>query len=233
MYSRPQKLAAEFLGTFAVVLFSAGAVCADQLVRSVNPTGAIGPLGIALAYGFAFASLSAALAHVSGGHFNPAVTIGFWVTRRCTTFDTLAYWLAQITGAVAAAYLLRWVVPEDAWQTVALGTPELASGLTRSPALLIEGLATFVLTFVVFAAAKHPSPGALSAMAGGLAITAGSLFSAPFTGGAMNPARAFGPALMAGHWTSHGVYWVGPLAGGMLAAWTYQAVIARPTNLPD
>ena len=85
-------------------------------------------LGIALAHGLAIAIMVTSMGHISGGHFNPAVTIGFWVTRKLSTFDTLAYWVAQLAGAVAAAYLLR-LLPFDVWSAVQLGTPDLASGI--------------------------------------------------------------------------------------------------------
>lgn len=235
-YSKSQKLAAEFWGTFVVVLFSAGAMCGDSFLRSASPAGAgagggIGAVGVALAYGLAVAGMTAALGRVSGGHFNPAVTIGFWVTRRLTTFDTVTYWAAQLGGAIAAAYLLRYLVPEAAWRAVALGAPELGSGLTRGPGMVIEGLAAFVLMIAVFSAPAgepgRPGAGVAAALAAGVAVAMGSLFAAPFTGGAMNPARAFGPALAANHWTNQGIYWIGPLGGAVLAAWLYDALFSR------
>src|ERR1700722_2650691 len=151
MYNRPGKLMAEFLGTFGLVLFSTGAICADQALRSASQTS-LGPLGIALAYGLAAGSMFAALRHISGGHFNPAVTIGFWVTRKMGTFDTLAYWAAQLAGAAAASYTLRYVVPYDIWGAVALGTPGVGSGLTRAPAMLMEALLAFFVVLVPFGA---------------------------------------------------------------------------------
>ncbi len=106
MYNLTQKLTAEFLGTFALVFFGAGAVCVDFQLRS-NSTGGIGLLAIALAPALAAAILISALGHISGGHFNPAVTIGFWVTKRVNTLDALSYWGAQLLGASAAAFLLK------------------------------------------------------------------------------------------------------------------------------
>ena len=93
MYNLSQKLIAEFLGTFALVFFGAGAVCIDFHLRS---SGGLGLLGIALASGLTFAIMVCALGHISGGHFNPAITIGYWVTRRMTTLDSLVYWAAQL-----------------------------------------------------------------------------------------------------------------------------------------
>ena len=165
------------------------------------------------------------LGHISGGHFNPAITIGFWVTRKISTFNALAYWVAQLAGATAAAYLLR-LLPADIWAPVQLGTPQLASGITRTNGMLFEGIMTFFLVFVVFATAGD-ARGAFNKIAGfavGLTITMGALFGGPFTGAALNPARAFGPALAANHWTNHGVYWIGPLAGGVAAGWLYNTL---------
>jgi len=226
MYSKPQKLVAEFVGTFALVFFGVGAISADQFLRSItNGQSGFGLLGVALAQGLAIGIMVTSLGHISGGHFNPAVTIGFWVTRKFSTFDTLAYWVAQVAGAVAAAYLLRRL-PFDAWGSVQLGTPDLASGVTRTNGLIFEAVMTFFLVFVVFATAVD-TQGAFDKIAGfaiGLTVTMGVLLGGPFTGAALNPARAFGPALASNHWTNHSVYWIGPLAGGVVAGWLYDTL---------
>jgi MIP family channel proteins len=227
MYNIGQKLVAEFVGTFALIFFGAGSICADQFLRS-SGQGGLGLLGIALAHGLAIGIMVSAVGHISGGHFNPAVTIGFWVTRKLSTFDSLAYWVAQLAGAVCAAYLLR-LLPFDVWGVVQLGTPDLASGITRTTGLILEAVMTFFLVFVVFATAVDEK-GAFNKIAGfaiGLSITMGALFGGPFTGAALNPARAFGPAVAANHWTNHGVYWIGPLAGGVVAAWLYDALFLK------
>ncbi|HVA93856.1 MAG TPA: MIP family channel protein [Candidatus Dormibacteraeota bacterium] len=223
MYNRPQKLLAEFIGTFALVFFGVGAIIADQFLRtSTDAHSGIGILGIALAQGLIFGIMVSSLGHISGGHFNPAITIGFWVVRRFSTFDTLAYWVAQITGAVAAAYLLRRL-PFDAWSAVQLGTPDLANGITRTDGMILEAVMTFFLVFVFFATIvdEHGAFKNIAGFATGLTLTVSVLLGAPFTGAALNPARAVGPALAANHWTNHGVYWIGPLAGGVVAAWLY------------
>jgi MIP family channel proteins len=226
MYNKPQKLVAEFLGTFALVFFGVGAITADQFLRtSTNGQSSFGLLGIALAQGLAIGIMVTALGHISGGHFNPAVTIGFWVTRRISTFDAVAYWVAQVGGAIVAAYLLRRL-PFDAWSSVQLGTPDLASGVTRTNGMIFEAVMTFFLVFVVFATAVDER-GAFNKVAGfaiGLTLTIGVLLGGPFTGAALNPARALGPALAANHWSNHGVYWIGPLAGGVAAGWLYDAL---------
>jgi MIP family channel proteins len=227
MYNTPQKLVAEFVGTFALIFFGAGSICADQFLRTSGQPG-IGLLGIALAHGLAIGIMVTSLGHISGGHFNPAITIGCWVTRKISTFDALAYWVAQLGGGVAAAYLLR-LLPLDVWSGAQLGTPSLASGISRTNGMIFEGIMTFFLVFVVFATAVDPR-GAFNKVAGfaiGLTITVGILFGGPFTGAALNPARAFGPALAANHWTNHGVYWIGPLAGGVAAGWLYDILFLK------
>jgi len=226
MYSKPQKLVAEFIGTFALVFFGVGAISANQFLRSsTNGQSGFGLLGVALAQGLTIGIMVTALGHISGGHFNPAVTIGFWVTRKLSTFDTLAYWVAQVAGAIAAAYLLRRL-PFDAWSSVQLGTPDLASGITRTNGMIFEAVMTFFLVFVVFATAVD-ARGAFDKVAGfaiGLTVTLGVILGGPFTGAALNPARALGPALASNHWTNHGVYWIGPMAGGIAAGWLYDAL---------
>ena len=170
-----------------------------------------------------------AFGHVSGGHFNPAITIGFWVTKRLNTVDTIAYWAAQLAGAIAAAYLLKALVPADTSQAVALGTPMFARDFTRLSGMVLEGVTTFFLVLTVFATAVDESSSfrPVAGFAIGLTITLGILVAGPFTGAALNPARAFGPALASAHWQNHGVYWVGPLAGGFVAGLLYDSLFLK------
>lgn len=228
MYSLPQKMLAEFIGTFALIFIGAGSICADQYLHAANGGGA-GLLGIAVAHGLAISIMVSAVGHISGGHLNPAVTIGFWVTKRIGTFHTISYWIAQLLGATAAAFLLTVVLPETVWRPVGLGTPDLAPDFTRMHGMLLEAIMTFFLVFVVFATAAD-AKGAFSKIAGfaiGLTITMDILLGGPFTGASMNPARSFGPALVAHHWSNHGVYWVGPLVGGILAGYLYDRIYLR------
>ena len=226
MYNTGQKLVAEFIGTFALIFFGAGSICAERFLYGTSGPGF---LGIALAHGLAIGLMVSAVGHISGGHFNPAVTIGLWVVKRINTLDALAYWAAQLLGATAAAYLLRSLVPEDTWRAVALGTPMLARDFSVRDGMILEGLMTFFLVFVVFATAVDEK-GAWRSIAGfgiGLTITMGILTGGPLTGAALNPARAFGPALASAHWAHHGVYWVGPLAGGFLAGLLYDTLYLK------
>jgi MIP family channel proteins len=226
MYTTFQKLAAEFLGTFALVFFGVGAVCAD---RHLQASGGIGLLGVALAQGLAMAIMVSALGHISGGHFNPAISIGFWVTKRIGTLDAFLYWAAQLLGGIAAAFLLKSVIPEETWRAVSLGTPALLRDFPVLSAIILEAVASFFLVLVFFATAVDDR-GAFRAIAGfgiGLAITLGILVIGPFTGAAMNPARSLGPALASNHWTNWGVYWIGPLAGGFLAGLLYNSLYLK------
>lgn len=222
MYNLPQKLLAEFIGTFTVIFFTIGAVCADQYQRAASQIP-IGTLGIALAYGLSYAIMVGAVSHISGGHLNPAVTAGYWVTRRLGTLQALFYWIAQLLGAIAATYLLVAIAPDAIWTSAGRGVTLLAPDFTRLHAMVLEGLMTFFLVFVVFATLVDVR-GAFnktSSFAIGLTVSVGVLFGGPFTGAAINPARAFAPALAARYWSNHGVYWVGPLLGGVIAAVIY------------
>ncbi len=211
MYSTSQKLIAEFLGTFALIFFGAGSICTDQYLHGA---GGLGLLGIALAHGLAIAIMVSALGHIS---------------KRVNTVDTILYWAAQLAGATVAAFVLKSVVPEETWRAVALGTPELARDFPRWAGMALEAVTTFFLVLVVFATAVDEK-GAFRSIAGfaiGLTISLGILVAGPLTGAALNPARAFGPALAATHWANHGVYWVGPLAGGFVAGLLYDSLYLK------
>jgi MIP family channel proteins len=230
VYSLGQKLFIEFTGTFTLVLAGAGCICADQYYRANGQTN-VGLLAIALASGLAMGIMVSAVGHISGGHFNPAITAGFWVTRRLGTMKALFYWIAQLLGALAAAFLLITVIPESVWRPVALGTPDLVpiTDFTRMHAMILEAVLTFILVFAFFATMVdgRSLSNRLGGLAVGLTVTVGILMAYPFTGAAMNPARAFGPALVARHWSNHGVYWVGPLFGGVLAGVVYDRFFLR------
>jgi len=210
------------------VFIGAGSICADQYLTAAGKPG-VGLLGIAVASGLAMGAMVTAVGHVSGGHFNPAITIGFWVTKRIGTLSAIFYWIAQLLGATAAAYLIKFIISDSVWRPVALGTPSLATDFTRTHGMALEAVMTFLLVFVFFATAVD-AKGVFNKIAGfaiGLIITVGTLFGYPFTGAAMNPARAFGPALASRAWQNHGVYWVGPLFGGVLGGFLYDRIFLR------
>src|ERR1700739_992677 len=225
VYNTSQKLVAEFLGTFALVFFGAGAVCTDIFLKGAGG----GIVATALASGLAIAVMSVAFSHVSGAHFNPAVTIGFWITKRMSTMEVLGYWVAQMLGGTVAAFCLKAILPrEEAWLPAVGGTPDLVRDFTRLPAMGLEALITFFLVLVYFAttAEDNIDSRSLSSFAVGLVYTVGILVAAPFTGAALNPARAFGPGLAATHWSNQSGDLVGPPAGGFLAGLIYDAMYA-------
>lgn len=235
MYRIWQKLCAELLGTFLFVFFAAGVVCADQGLRAAGQPG-IGSIGIALVRGLAFAILVYALAHISGGHFNPAITIGAWVTRKIGSLQAIFYGIAQILGAMAAAWVLTHLIPDQAWRAAGLATPDLAADISRTQGIILELILTFFLVFIFFAVVADvheesvvASPRLLrfGGFAAGLAIFAAMLVGGPYTGASMNPAMVLGTAVLSHHWVNHGVYWAGPLLGGVLGAWLYHALFVR------
>jgi MIP family channel proteins len=228
MYNLAQKLIAEFLGTFAIVLIATGAICADGYLTAMGKAG-LGALGIAVAYGTATGVMVMAIGPISGGHFNPAITIALWVTRRLGSLVTILYWAAQLLGAMAAAYTMKSIVSDSVWEPVALGTPALAPDFSRTHAMALEGVTAFLWVVVFFATAVDTKDASerIAGFAVGLNVTMCALLAYSFTGAAMNPARAFGPALGSGHWTNHGVYWVGPLFGGVLGGFLYDRTLLR------
>lgn len=216
---------AEALGALALIFLGAGSIIADQITA-----GKVGPVGIALAHGLAIATMVAAAGHVSGGHFNPAVTLGFVATRRMPVGTGITYVLAQLLGASVGALLLTAVFPEAARIAVNLGTPALGQGVSAGTGIVVEAVLTFFLVFVIFGVAVDArGERAMAPLAIGLVVVMDILGAGVLTGAAMNPARAFGPALFSGFWANHAVYWIGPFIGGVLAAWVYTYLMARPT----
>jgi aquaporin TIP len=180
----------------------------------------------ALAHGLAITLLVAATANISGGHINPAVTFGAWITGKISLIKGLMYVLAQLIGAVIGALLLTAVTPEGAQGN--LGSHGLGAGISVGGGLLAEIILTFVLVFVVFATAIDPKGlGSLAPIAIGLAVLVDHLLGVPVTGAGMNPARSFGPAVVAGAWENHWIFWAGPLIGAAIAALVYEFVFLR------
>src|SRR5438132_2985174 len=211
---------AEAVGTFTLIFIGAGSIIADQLSG-----GRVGLVGVALAHGLAIGTMVSATGHISGGHLNPAVTTGFVVARRMTARMGAAYVLAQLVGASVGGFLLVASFPEAARQAVHLGTPALGRGVTPGVGIVVEAILTFLLVFTIFGVAVD-TRGTAGLMIG-LVIAMDILAGGVLTGAAMNPARAFGPALFSGTWQSQIVYWVGPLLGGALAALLYETALAR------
>jgi len=215
-------LLAEAVGTCTLIFAGAGSIIADAASQ-----GGAGLLGIALAHGLAIAVMVSALGAVSGGHFNPAVTCGFLASGRMTLRQGLRYIAAQLAGATIGAVALRIGFPAGPADGVHLGTPSLGAGVGFGTGVFLEAIGTALLVLVVFGTAVHPQAPRIGGFAIGLVITMDILAFGPLTGAAVNPARAFGPALVANAWDAHLVYWIGPIVGGALAGWLYSAVFLR------
>lgn len=216
---------AEFIATLLFVFLGAGTVVVTGGLLKEGLTSAR-LVAIALAHGLAIALLVSATAKISGGHINPAVTFGALITGKINLAKAIMYAVAQLVGAVIGAWLLMLVIPAAAQGN--LGAHGLGSGVTAGGGLLAEIVLTFALVFVVFATAMDPKGlGHLAPAAIGLTVLVDHLFGVPVTGASMNPARSFGPALVAGAWNNHWVFWVGPLIGGGLAALVYEFLFLR------
>jgi MIP family channel proteins len=217
-----EQAVAEAVGTLALVFIGAGAV-----VIAASGAGG-GLLGVAIAHALVLAVMVSSFGHISGGHFNPAVTISAWVAGKIETARAAVYVVAQLAGATVGAGLLRWVMPEQAWRQAQLGAT-LVANISTGRAVLLEAILTFFLVITVFAVAIDDR-GVFSSIAGlpiGLVLGFDILVGGPLTGGSMNPARSFGPALIGGTWTNYWVYVVGPVIGGLVAASLYAFVFLR------
>lgn len=217
-----QALAAEFIGTFFLVLAGTGAIVVDAMTHSITH------VGVALVFGLVVAALVYALAHVSGAHFNPAVTIGFWAAGEFPGRRVLSYIVAQVLGAIAASWTLR-----SMFGTVASLGATIPNG-TASTSFWLEVLMTFLLVFVILGSAVHGR--AVKSFAGiaiGSTIALDALFGGPISGASMNPARSLAPALVAGLWHDQWVYVIAPIAGALLAVVGYKLVSDSTSTQAD
>jgi MIP family channel proteins len=223
MPSLSRRAFAEALGTFALVFFGAGAVASKYY-----PEATFGIFGVAVAHGLVLAVMVTALMGISGGHLNPAVTIGLVVTRRTRPVDGAVYIVAQLVGAVLAALMLKEVYPTGVIRPISLGTPTLAATIQLPQAILMEAIMAFFLVSAVFGTCINPAAPRLGGFGIGLTLLFCILVGGPLTGAAVNPARAFGPALVSGQWVAHIVYWVGPILGGIVAALLWEHFLLPP-----
>ncbi len=215
-----QAYFAEFFATFGLVFIGAGAVVMNEVTQ-----GALGLVGIALAHGLVLMSMIYATGHISGAHVNPAVTVAMWINKKIESQKAIFYIVAQLAGAALAAFLLLFLFPSA---PAHLGVPDLGSGFGLMRGIAVEAILTFFLVFVIFnVAVDKRAPAAIYGFAIGLVLTFDILFGGPLTGAAMNPARAFGPALASGYWATQLVYWVGPLLGAIAAALAYKYLLSE------
>jgi aquaporin Z len=212
-----RALIIEFIGPFALVFMGAGAIVLTQ-------GGDI--VAIALAHGLAIGLMAMAAGHISGGHYNPAVTIAMFVTRRIDLPKAIAYILAQLAGALAAAGVLTLTFRDLERNAVNLGVPAVGANLTAGNAFVMEMVLTFFLVLVIFGTAVDTrTPKVISGLCIGLTITMDILAGGAVSGAAMNPARWFGPAIVQQEWSDLWIWWAGPIIGAVVAAVLYNDVI--------
>ena len=219
-----KKAGAEFLGTFVCVLVGAGSAVAAQSLGASDPSSLL-LLG-ALANGLGLAVAVSATMAVSGGSLNPAVTLALAVARKIPAKDVVPYIVAELAGALLAGLALVYAFPSQLGGAVNWGSPSLASGVSVGTGTMIELLMTFVLMFAIYGTAVDSRAPKIGGFGIGLAVLADVLAGGPFTGAAMNPARAMGPMIASGFIPSYWfVYWLGPVVGAVLAAVAYKYAV--------
>lgn len=215
-----RPLAAEFVATALFVFLGAGAVVMDTATSN-----GLRPLGIALAHGLALAIVVTATLRISGGHVNPAVTVAVWIAGKIEGRVAGAYIVVQLLGALVGALLVRLLLPPAAADLATYGAPALAPSMTVLHGIWLEALLTFFLVSAVFGTAVSSEAPAVGGFAIGLALFTAMLVGAYLTGAALNPARALGPAIVAGELHGQVVYWAGPLLGAIVAAFLWKFVL--------
>ena len=212
--SLPKRCFAETIGTFGLVFATAGANVVDEL-----SDGQITHLGVGIVSGLIITAMIYAVGHVSGAHFNPAVTVGFTVGRHFPLKEAPIYWASQLVGAGIGALSLRALFGEVG---VMGGTVPRGSTLESFG---FEIPLTFILMFVIMAVATDSrAQGGHAALAIGATVALNSIFGGPISGASMNPARSFGPALAAWNWGDHWIYWTAPFVGAAVAAVAYNVL---------
>ncbi|XP_030050855.1 aquaporin-5-like [Microcaecilia unicolor] len=209
---------AELLGTFLFVFLGLGSALQWQ---TAIPT----ILQVALAFGLSIGSLVQAVGHISGAHFNPAVTVAFLLGSQISILRAVAYIMAQMLGAVAGAGLLYEFTSSKVRGTFGINT--LKNDTTQGQAIAVELLITLQLVLCILSStdSRRTEKIGFPALSIGLSVTLGHLIGIYYTGCSMNPARSFGPALITGHFDFHWIFWVGPMAGAVLASLVYNYLL--------
>ncbi len=218
---------AELIGTFALVFVGGASI---MIAKDTNsPSGLI---GIALAHGLILAVMVSALMRISG-HFNPAITLSFLATRRIEASMAGVYILGQLIGALIGAYALKFTFPFALFEATRGGGQAIALQVTGSQGFILEAIATFFLAIVVFGTAVDPKAPKVGGMAIGLVVAANMLAIGPLTGGSMNPARSFGPAVASGVFEAQIIYWLAPITGAVIAALLYEYLFLKREMEPE
>jgi len=212
---------AEFIGTFALVFVGGAAIM--TVTQNQMPGGLV---AVALAHGLILSIFVTALMRISG-HFNPAVTLGFVASRRIDPTMAVIYIIAQLFGAIVAAYALKATFPADVFMATRGGGQSIALNTSGTQAWILEAIATFFLVFVIFGTAVDPKAPKVGGFAIGLAVAADILTIGPVTGASMNPARSFGPAFVSHIYEGQIIYWTAPIVGSIVAALLYDTLFIR------
>jgi MIP family channel proteins len=208
---------AEFIGTFALVFVGGAAIMMAQ-----QSGGAGGLLAVALAHGIILAVMVSAFMGVSGGQFNPSISIGLLIARRITPSQAGVNIAAQLVGGIAAAFALKMTMPTALFVATQGGGQSIALDVTATQAIVLEAIATFFLMAVIYGTAVLDANIRIGGLAIGLTIAADILAIGPLTGASMNPARSLGPAIASGVFAGQIVYWIGPIIGAVLAAMVWE-----------
>jgi aquaporin Z len=232
--SMSHRAGAEFFGTFWLTF----AGCGSAVIAAAFPGLGIGFAGVALAFGLTVLTMAFAVGHISGGHFNPAVTIGLWAGGRFKAPDIVPYVVAQVAGAIAAAFVLYVIASgKDGFSLsggfASNGYGELSPGkYPLASCLLMEVVATFFFLTVIIGATSRRAPAGFAPIAIGLALTLIHLMSIPVTNTSVNPARSTGPALFAGgaYLSQLWLFWVAPIAGALIAGWVSRWLQEEPID---
>jgi len=230
------KLLAEFIGTFWLVLGG----CGSAVLAAAFPGLGIGFTGVSLAFGLTVLTAAYALGPISGGHFNPAVSLGLWAGGRFPAGHLLPYWIAQVAGAIVAAAVLYFIASGRAGFDVSAGFASNGYGAlspgkySMGAAILTEVVMTFMFLIVILGATHHRAPVGFAGLAIGLALTLIHLISIPVTNTSVNPARSTAPALFAGmaYVQQLWLFWLAPLVGAALGGFLYRAMLERGDEPP-
>ncbi|XP_008796150.2 probable aquaporin TIP5-1 [Phoenix dactylifera] len=216
---------AEFLSTFIFVFAAVGSTISARMLSPNVTSEASSLVATAVAQGFALFATVYIAAHPSGGHVNPAVTFGFAVAGHVSVPTAIFYWISQLVGSTLACLVLRVASAGQA-----IPTTGIATEMTGLGGAILESVTTFALVYTVYVASdqrgnRTSAGSAVGPLAVGMVAGACVLATGSLTGGSMNPARSFGPAVISGDFKNHGVYWVGPLIGAALAALVHQNLV--------
>ena len=222
MASLTRRLAAEALGTFSFVFIGCASVTAAGIIG-----GDGGVLGVAFAHALALSVMITATMNISGGHLNPAVTLSLLSVRRIDAKSALLYIVAQLGGASLGALLVKLLYGHNFTHPITLGTPSLGSTMTWGTAIGIEAVLTFFLVSAVFGTVVSPDAPKVGGFGVGMVLLFDIIAGGALTGAVMNPARAFGPALISGTWYAQPVWWIGPILGGFVAAQIWERVLLK------